>query len=71
MKYKDVTDYVGQAIENGFSHIDTAQCTLLSLVQILMYSWISLKSLSDRKLCGSGYQGGRSSSLESVYHYKI
>ncbi|KAG2155802.1 NADP-dependent oxidoreductase domain-containing protein [Suillus bovinus] len=25
MKYKDVTDYVGQAIENGFSHIDTAQ----------------------------------------------
>jgi len=28
MKYKDVTDYVGQAIENGFSHIDTAQCML-------------------------------------------
>ncbi|KAG2352914.1 NADP-dependent oxidoreductase domain-containing protein [Suillus spraguei] len=25
MIYKDVTDYVGQAIENGFSHIDTAQ----------------------------------------------
>lgn len=25
MKFKDVTDYVGQAIENGFSHIDTAQ----------------------------------------------
>jgi len=25
MKYKDVTDYVGQAIESGFSHIDTAQ----------------------------------------------
>ncbi|KAG1790278.1 NADP-dependent oxidoreductase domain-containing protein [Suillus plorans] len=25
MKYRDVTDYVGQAIENGFSHIDTAQ----------------------------------------------
>ncbi|KAG2039536.1 Aldo/keto reductase [Suillus americanus] len=25
MIFKDVTDYVGQAIENGFSHIDTAQ----------------------------------------------
>jgi diketogulonate reductase-like aldo/keto reductase len=25
MKFKDVTDYVGQAIDNGFSHIDTAQ----------------------------------------------
>ncbi|KAG0703783.1 NADP-dependent oxidoreductase domain-containing protein [Suillus ampliporus] len=25
MKFQDVTDYVGQAIENGFSHIDTAQ----------------------------------------------
>ncbi|KAG2050224.1 Aldo/keto reductase [Suillus hirtellus] len=25
MKFRDVTDYVGQAIENGFSHIDTAQ----------------------------------------------
>jgi diketogulonate reductase-like aldo/keto reductase len=25
MKFKDITDYVGQAIENGFSHIDTAQ----------------------------------------------
>ncbi|KAG1748588.1 NADP-dependent oxidoreductase domain-containing protein [Suillus lakei] len=25
MKFKDVTDYVGQAIESGFSHIDTAQ----------------------------------------------
>ncbi|KAG1906390.1 NADP-dependent oxidoreductase domain-containing protein [Suillus fuscotomentosus] len=25
MKFKDVSDYVGQAIENGFSHIDTAQ----------------------------------------------
>ncbi|KAG1818467.1 NADP-dependent oxidoreductase domain-containing protein [Suillus subaureus] len=25
MKFKDVTDYVNQAIENGFSHIDTAQ----------------------------------------------
>lgn len=29
MKFKDVSDYVGQAIENGFSHIDTAQCMLL------------------------------------------
>jgi diketogulonate reductase-like aldo/keto reductase len=29
MKFRDVTDYVGQAIENGFSHIDTAQCVLL------------------------------------------
>ncbi|KAG2151432.1 NADP-dependent oxidoreductase domain-containing protein [Suillus clintonianus] len=25
MKFRDVTDYVGQAIESGFSHIDTAQ----------------------------------------------
>jgi diketogulonate reductase-like aldo/keto reductase len=25
MKFKDVTDYVGQAIDNGFSHIDTAE----------------------------------------------
>ncbi|KAG0703782.1 Aldo/keto reductase [Suillus ampliporus] len=27
MKFQDVTDYVGQAIENGFSHIDTAHAT--------------------------------------------
>jgi len=30
MKYQDVTGYVSQAmlIENGFFHIDTAQCML-------------------------------------------
>jgi hypothetical protein len=70
MKYMDVTDYVGQAIENGFSHIDTAQCMspLTSIIRALSFLH-SGKSLSDRNLCGPGYQGERSSPLESVYHY--
>jgi diketogulonate reductase-like aldo/keto reductase len=26
MKFKDVTEYVEQALESGFTHIDTAAC---------------------------------------------
>jgi hypothetical protein len=70
MKFKDVTDYVGQAIENGFSHIDTAQrMSPLTLIIRALSFLRSGKRLSDRNLCRPGYQGERSSSFEPVYHH--
>lgn len=49
MKNQDVTDYVNQAIENGFSHIDTAQCMLLLTATINRPSYDPLEQFIRQK----------------------
>lgn len=67
---QDVTSYVEQAIELGFSHLDTAQCQFITPLKISAKLTFSNR-LRHRRVCRHCYPRERAFSFRSLHYHEV